>query len=153
VLQKEPWCLLQPFKLTHLLRWGLTDYLSIHDFQCHRPLLCPEFVGKQGRGHRVQVEDRKKTGILLLLVIELWTSLLSGIRGGNAIRPGCCLDYLAKWVTAPGSAGGRSKFKKIPLSCCYDLKLVPPTRQHFCPEPWALTYPDNVNSHLDCSPI
>jgi hypothetical protein len=57
---KEPWCLLQSFLLMHLLRWGLTDYLPVLHFQCHHPLLCPEFVGKQGSGHRVQVEDRKK---------------------------------------------------------------------------------------------
>jgi hypothetical protein len=152
VLQKEPRCLLQPFLLKHLLRWGLTDYLPIRDSQCQCPLLFPEIVGKQGRGHRVQVEDRKKTVILLLLVIELRTSLLSGIRGMNAIFPGWCLDYLANWVRAPGSAGGRRK-KKIPLTCRYDLKLVPPARQNFCSEPWALTYPANVNSYLDYSPI
>jgi hypothetical protein len=62
----------------HHLRWGLTDYLTVDDFQIHRPLLCPEFAEKQGRGHRVQVEDRKKT-VSLLLVIEIWTALLSGI--------------------------------------------------------------------------
>jgi hypothetical protein len=95
-----------------LLRWGLTDYLSFHDLQYHSPLLCPEFVGKQERGHTVQVKDRKKTGIFLLLVIELQTSLRSGILVVNAICPSWYLDYLAKWVRASRSAGGRRKFKK-----------------------------------------
>jgi hypothetical protein len=58
VLQKEPRCLLQPFLLMHLFRWGLADYLPAHDFQCHGLLVCPEFVGKQGRG----IEFRWKTG-------------------------------------------------------------------------------------------
>jgi hypothetical protein len=73
---------------------------------------------------------------------------MSGIWGANAIRPGRCLDYLP-----PGMQVEEGNLKKNPHTCRYDSKLVPPALQHFCPEPWALTYPANVNSDLDCSPI
>jgi hypothetical protein len=79
VLQKGATVLIANLYIDASFEWGLTDYLPIHDFQCHCPLLCPEFVGKQERGHRVQEEDRKKSGILLLFVIQLRTSFMSGI--------------------------------------------------------------------------
>jgi hypothetical protein len=58
------------------------------------------------------IESRLKTGkisICFLMVIELRNSLLSGIRGVNAIRPSWCLDFLAKQARASWSPDGTRK--------------------------------------------